>query len=491
MTAALPNSADARRLLDGYSPLPGGIDEMVDSAAMPRSHWRSFISLIESLGPAELQRRWEQARVLIHENGVTYNINGDPPGMDRPWKLDAIPVVHSAADWASLSRGITQRARLLDAMLTDFYGPQRLLRERVIRPDLVFAQSGFLRACHGLRTPQGRYLHLYGCDLGRAVDGSFCVVHDRTQAPSGAGYALENRLVLARSFPDLFRDCRVERLAVFFRTMRLALASLASHARDNPRIVVLTPGPLNEAYFEHAYLARYLGYTLVEGSDLTVRDEQVFLKTLGGLHRVDVILRRTDADFCDPLEIRADSFLGVAGLTGAARAGNVAIANALGSGLVEASALMPLLPRLCRTLLGEDLLLRSVPTWWCGDPEGLLYTLDHLGELVIKPAFPTRHFGPIFTDQLTRDELADLAARIEERPLDFVAQVPIAFSSSPVLATDHLEPRHVMLRALATLSAAGGSAPEQGEYAVMPGGLVRFSNTPEERVVSMQRDGGS
>ena len=235
---------------------------------------------------------------------------------------------------------------------------------------------------------------------------------DRTQAPSGAGYALENRIVMTRTLPEAFRDCRVHRLALFFQTFRDTLRALAPRNRDNPRVVLLTPGPYNETYFEHAYLARYLGYTLVEGGDLTVRDNRVFLKVLGGLQPVDVIFRRLDDDFCDPLELRPDSFLGVPGLVHAVRSGNVAVANALGTGLLETPALPAFLPRLCRALLGEELLLESVPTWWCGDPESLRYVLDHLADLVIKPAFPATRMEPVFPADLPAEQRAALADRI-------------------------------------------------------------------------------
>ena len=240
-------------------------------------------------------------------------------------------------------------------------------------------------------------------DLARSPDGQWWVLADRTQAPSGAGYALENRIVLLRSLPEAFRDCQVHRLASFFRAQRDTLMALAPQPRDQPRVVLLTPGPYNETYFEHAYLARYLGFTLVEGGDLTVRDRRVFIKTLEGLQPVDVIFRRLDDSFCDPLELRSDSSLGVAGLVEAARAGNVTIANALGSGVIETAAIMPFLPGLCRHLLGEELMLPSVATWWCGQPKELQYVLEHLDQLVAKRAFPTRSAGAGVRPKAERD----------------------------------------------------------------------------------------
>ena len=323
-----------------YHPSTGVYDESVLSSGNPRPHWRHFVSLFEKLGRDELAARWENGRRIIHEHGVTYNIYGDPQGMDRPWELDMVPLLIPAEEWSRIEAGLTQRAKLFNLILADLYGPQRLLRDGLIPPALVFANPGFLRACHGLRVPQKIYLHLHAVDLARSPDGQWWVLADRTQAPSGSGYALENRIVLSRILPDEFRDCHVQRLASFFRLERDMLRNLAPGQPDNPNVVLLTPGPHNETYFEHAYLARYLGFTLVEGGDLTVRDRRVFLKTLEGLQTVDVIFRRIDDTFCDPLELRSDSFLGVPGLVEAARAGNVAIANALGCGLLESPAFL-------------------------------------------------------------------------------------------------------------------------------------------------------
>src|SRR4051812_26120454 len=351
-----------------YAPSPSFFDELQESSGAVRPQWQMFLNLLNDLGPAELQRRWHTARQLIHDNGVTYNVYGDPAGMDRPWNLDAIPFIIGAEEWATIDTALVQRARLLNFILADLYGPQRLLREGLLPPQLVFGHRGYLRPLHGVQVPGGTWLHFYAADLGRAADGGLCVIGDRTQAPSGTGYALENRLVVSRALPDVFRDCRVQRLATFFRTFRETLKSLAPHNKENPRIVLLTPGPFNETYFEHAYLARYLGFTLVEPGDLTVRDNHVFLKTLGGLQQVDVILRRQDDDYCDPLELRHDSSLGIAGLVQAVHSGNVAVANALGSGLLETPALMMFLPRLCRYFLGEELKIPSVNSYWCGDP---------------------------------------------------------------------------------------------------------------------------
>jgi uncharacterized circularly permuted ATP-grasp superfamily protein/uncharacterized alpha-E superfamily protein len=469
---------------NGYQALAGAHDEMVDAQGRLRPHWHTFSQALDTLGLGELTRRWEEAKQLIRENGVTYNVYGDPRGMDRPWQLDPIPLLISPTEATTIEDGLIQRARLLELIVADLYGPQQLLKNGLLPPELIFGHPGFLRPCHGMALPGKRYLHLYAADVGRSPDGSIWVLGDRTQSPSGAGYALENRIVMSRMLPEVFRDCRVQRLALFFRTLRDTLRSIAPHHRDNPRIVLLTPGPYNETYFEHAYLAGYLGYTLVEGGDLTVRDSRVFLKVLGGLQPVDVILRRLDDDFCDPLELRSNSFLGVPGLVHALRAGHVAVANSLGSGVMETPALMAFLPALCRFLLGQELTIPSVPTWWCGAPQALDHVLANLSRMVIKPIVANARFQPVFGDRLSGAQQATLAERIRARPADFVGQEQISLSTAPVLAGNRLEPRHLAVRTFL-------AATEDGSYSVIPGGLTRISASADTLVVSMQQGGGS
>ena len=470
-------------LADGYRQAPGVYDEMSPASGVLRPHWDRLIDSMSALGVDELARRWKIARQRIRENGVTYNVYGDPLGMDRPWNLDSIPLLIPPSEWAVLEAGLVQRARLLNLVLADLYGPQQLLRGGLLPPALVFANPAFWRPCHGLPTPPQPYLHLLAVDLARSPDGQWWVLSDRTQAPSGAGYALENRTVLAETFPDLFREFQVERLASFFRSFRDTLLNLSPSRRDNPQVVLLTPGPFNETYFEHSYLARYLGFTLVQGGDLTVRDSRVFLKTLDGLKPVDVILRRVDDGFCDPIELRADSFLGVAGLVEAVRAGHVVVANALGSGLVESPAFMPFLPQLSRQLLGEPLKLPSVATWWCGQSKPLQYVLDNLEFLVVKPAFPAHGLEPVFGGKLAGEERSRLLARLRERPYAFAGQELLNLSTVPVWSENRLAPRRVVLRVF--LASFGDS------WVVMPGGLARVSPSLDTPVVSMQRGGGS
>ncbi len=468
---------------DHYRALAGCYDELIASDDSVRRYWQPFVDAMELLGGDEIRRRWEESQDLIRQNGVTYNVYGDPRGTDRPWQLDPIPLLMSPAESRVLEDGLIQRASLLDMILADLYGPQRLLGRGFLPPELVFGNPAFLHPCHAMQVPANRYLHLYAANLGRSDDGKIVVLGDRTQAPSGTGYALENRLVLSRMLPELFRDCRVQRLAPFFQAVRDILQSIAPHNRDNPRVVLLTPGPYNETYFEHAFLAGYLGYTLVEGGDLLVRGNRVYLKLLGGLQPVDVILRRVDDDYCDPLELRGSSFLGVPGLLQVLRAGNVAMANALGSGLVETPALLAYLPAISRELLGEDLKLPWAESWWCGEPVGLGHVLAKLSRMVIKPAFANRRFEPVFADRLDSQQLQDLACRIRARPGDFVGQEQIALSSVPVMQGERLQSRYAAVRVFLTA--------RNGTYTVMPGGLTRVSCSSDSKVVTMQKGGGS
>ena len=461
-------------------------DELGDERGEVRAAWRTFVARFDALAPGELARRWEQARHLLHDNGVSFNVYGDAKGLERPWPLGPMPIVVGPDDFAALSAGLAQRARLFDALLADLYGPQRLLDEGHLPAELVLAHPGFLRACRGITPTGGRFLHFYAADVVRQGSGAWCVLADRTQAPSGAGYALENRIIVSRLLPDEFRECHVERLAPYFQQVRRAMTALAPHAKDNPRIVLLSPGPYNATYFEQAFLAQYLGYMLVNGSDLTVRDGCVYLKTLGGLHRVDVILRRLNDDFCDPLELRADSALGVPGLVQAIREGNVAVANAVGSGVVQTAALMPFLPGVCRALLGEELSLPAVETWWCGEPRVLAHVLAKLPDMVLKPAFPTGRTEPIFCDALDAAALAELRARLQANPSLYVAQHREALSTTPLWEGGELQPRRLLLRSFVVSDAASGAS-----YRMMAGGLGVVAARDQRHDISIQRGAAS
>ncbi|MCB1967082.1 MAG: circularly permuted type 2 ATP-grasp protein, partial [Candidatus Accumulibacter sp.] len=384
-----------RPLLSTYLQKPDRFDEMLAEDGGIRGAWQPFLAHLDAATPEQMRHRLDYVRRRILENGVTYNVYADPEGADRPWELDPLPLILCPDEWQELASAVKQRARLLNAVLRDLYGEQTLLRDGTLPPALIYGHNNFLWPCQKVKPLGDTYLHLYAADLARSPDGRWWVIADRTQAPSGAGYALENRTIVGRLFPELFRDLRVQHLASFFRDLQQALAHWAPHGAEAPLIVLLTPGPYNETYFEHAYLARYLGFPLVEGQDLTVRGESVYLKTLNGLRRVHAIMRRLDDDYCDPLELRGDSALGVPGLLQAVRAGNVLVANALGSGLLESAALPGFLPGACEKLLGEPLAMPSVATWWCGEQAALDYTIANLEHLVIKGSYPSQTFDPL------------------------------------------------------------------------------------------------
>ena len=422
---------------------------------------------LAGLGVEELRRRQSEATRLIDQDGVVYRDASGPRGGRRRWRLDPMPVVLDSGAWAEIESGIIERAELLDLVLTDLYGPRELLRRHLIPPEVVLGHPGFLHACDGIRLPGEHQLFNYAADLGRCEDGSLVVLADRTQAPSGSGYAMENRLVCQRVLPTLYRDAGVHRLAPFFRWLRSALQAAAPPDVEDPRIVVLSPGPYNETAFEHAVLASTLGYPLVEGSDLTVRGGSVWMRSLGQREPVHVILRRVDDTYCDPLELNPESQLGVTGLVQATRAGTVSVVNALGSGVLENPALAAFEEAVARHLLGRPLRLPAVPSWWCGDPVARAYVLEHLSELVLRPTSPIRGNGSVFGWEASSAELEELRARIEARPAGWVGQAAATTESAPTLTGDGIELRRSVLRAFAI--------PRGSSYVVMPGGLTRVA----------------
>ena len=462
----------------GYAALPGVPDEYLDAAGRPRDQWRNFLSRFERIGDEQITRRFAAADRHIRDLGISYRAYGET--RERSWPLSHVPLLVSAAEWREISAGIVQRADLMERILVDIYGAGRLMAEQALPAAAVTGSADFLRPMCGVQPPGGRWLRLYACDIGRGPDGRWWVLGDRAQAPSGTGYTLENRLVLSRAFPGLYRDMNVERLAPFFRRFRAGLADAA--ARPEPRICLLTPGPYSETYFEQAYLARYLGILLVEGDDLTVEDGMVHVRTIAGLKRADVVWRRVDADWCDPLEANAASRLGVPGLFQAIRDGSVTVANMPGSGLVESRALLGFMPALCRRLLGEDLRLPNIATWWCGQPTERAHVLERLGELVVAGAFSDTLpdgrgrrglIGADLDDAGRRTFLADL----EARPIDYVGQEVVRLSTTPMWHDGRLVPRPFVLRVFA-------AATEDG-WEVMPGGFCRISDRPDARAVSM------
>lgn len=451
-------------------------DEMYAGEGQLLPHWQGLMQELDQLGQDGLERRRLEAQRLLRENGVTFNVHDGLRGGARPWQLDPIPLLISEAEWTVIEAGLVQRAELLNLVLADLYGPQTLLKQGLLPPELVFSHAGFQRSCVGLRVPGGRPLVISSSNLARGPDGRMWVIDDRAQAPVGAGYALENRMVMTRIAPDLFRDSHVKRLASFFQPMRDRLARLAPQNREDPRIVVLTSGPYSPSYFEHAYLADYLGYPLVQGEDLSVRDGRVWQKSLEGLHQVDVILRRVDDAYCDPLELRQDSRLGITGLLQAARLGHIAIANPIGSSVLENPGLMPFLPRIASHFLGEKLKLPSVATWWCGQERECNFVLANLDKLVIKKIHRSRSSHTIFGAQLTQDEQAALRARILHQPHLYTGQEMISFSTAPSLVDNWVEPRHAVLRTFLVAT--------DDSYIAMPGGLTRIAAQQGELHVS-------
>jgi len=485
------------RLLSGYASVEGRYDELLSAPGIPRPHWDAFLRSLAARQGLEVSETLALMESEIRENGITYNVYADPKGADRPWEVDPLPLLLSATEWDEIAAGIAQRADLLNRVLGDIYGPQELLRSGAIPPSIIFGHSGYLHQVQGIRPPGGVHLFNYAADLARSPDGHWWVVNDRTQAPSGSGYALENRLVVSRVFPQMFRDLHVQHLASFFDALRESLLRWApkdvvdrASERANPLVVLLTPGPYNETYFEHALLARYLGFPLVEGSDLTVRDGCVWMKTVEGLKRVNAILRRQDDDYCDPLELRSDSALGVPGLTDCARRGTVLLANALGSGVLESGGLLGYLPKLSEQLLGEPLRLPSVATWWLGEPAALDDAWSRLDKLIIKPLERSIREPAVFGADLSAKERAALRERVAARPQRYVAQEWVHVSQAPVIEqgsdrqrAEQLGSRTVGLRVFAVATPSG--------YHVMPGGLTRVAGDDQSRVIAMQRGGRS
>ncbi|ADG67328.1 protein of unknown function DUF404 [Planctopirus limnophila DSM 3776] len=458
----------AEGLVESYPVAEGTHDEYFMSRGVLRAHTTSLVDAIQEMGPLELLRSRQQAQRTIHENSVTYTAQGDTERRNRPWEFDVIPLIIPPDQWQKLARGLSQRAYLLNMIIRDLYGEQRLLSERLLPPQLVYSNPHYSRALHDLPAPvQHQWLQLYAGELARNPGGDWVIVSDRTEAPSGVAYALENRIVGSSIFPKVFRDQRVQRLAPFFIALRELLQKMAYDHRDNPRIVLLSQGPSNPNFFEDAYLARYLGYSLVEGEDLAVRDQQVMLKTLGGLLPVDVLFRRLDDLDCDPLELKADSFRGVTGLVQALRARQCAVANALGCSLLETPAIMAYLPQIARNWLGTELDLPSTQTWWCGDPKSLEYVRQHANSLWIRPAFSHSNLPSGRPAELSQSQRDTLLAAMNHRPHLYVGQEIVRRSKAPVLLNDSWQSWHVGLRTYLVASNSG--------YVAMPGGLVRCS----------------
>ena len=465
---------------------PGHFDELRTSNGSLREPWVSFFSRLGGDGLRNLPETAETVDRVIAQNGITYNVFSDKQDQSRPWSLNPLPMLITAADWRIISQGLAQRARLLNRILKDVYNERHLLDAAYLPSALVLGNPGYLRAMHGVTPPGGIYLHVVAFDVARDPEGRWWVIGQRTQSPSGLGYVLENRLIVSRLFPQTYREMRVQHIASSYRRLLEALEAQARPlAVGTPRFALLSSGPHSETYFEHAYLARYLGIPLVEGPDLTVRNDQVYLKTIHGLQRIHGLLRRLDDDFCDPLELKAESTLGVPGLLQAIRAGNVVMANALGTGFLESPAIQGFLPSICEHLLGESLHMPSLHTWWCGEHAAWQDVSPHLNTQVIKPTFanqPSTNFEPIIASLLTKSQLDDWRVWIQRQPDIYTTQTYLPFSQVPTWRNPVIESRTAMMRFYAIVG-------EDGDWQVMPGGMTRVAAV-DPHIVSI-RGGGS
>jgi uncharacterized circularly permuted ATP-grasp superfamily protein/uncharacterized alpha-E superfamily protein len=454
--------------------------------------WAQFFGHLNGDGAAGLTQRADSLERQIRDNGVSYNVYADEDGPQRPWSLDLFPLIIPPQGWQQIESGILQRMRLLEGVMADVYGPQQLLAQGLLPPALVQAHPGYLRAMHGVAPVGGTHLHIAAFDLARGPDGNWWVVGQRCQAPSGLGYLLENRLAVSRQFPEAFHGMRVQRLAGTYRALIESLKQMSPAGQDS-HLALLTPGPYNETYFEHAYLARYLGLTLVEGSDLIVRDERLYLKTLKALVPVHVLLKRVDDQYLDPLELLPDSTLGVPGLLQAIRAGNVLVANAPGSAFLESPALLGFLPALSRHLLGEELQMPALATWWCGERSAMEEALPQLAESAIKPTYPGTSihasFDAVLGHALSARERDEWAGRIVRQSDDYTLQAYLPLSQMPTWqAAAAGEPSQVLARSVMLRVFAVSDGPKS--WRVLPGGLARLTSKTVE-LASMQRGGSS
>lgn len=469
-------------LLEGYRPFPGVYDEMIDETGSVRPHWSAFVGRLGAEAPEALARRFGAADRYLRESGVFYRVYDDPTAAARPWPLSHVPLVISPEDWAIIEAAVIQRARLIETFLADVYTGGETLARLGFPTSVIAGSPDFLRPLVQSGESGQRQLHVYAVDLARNPTGQWCVLRDRTQAPSGAGYALENRVALSRALSDVFRTFDVHRLAPFFDALRAELAQ--DREPDDAGVCLLTPGPHNETYFEHSYLARYLGFRLVEGSDLMVLGGEVYLRTVTGLRKVRVLVRRIDGDFADPLELNARSKLGIPGLVRAARRGHVTLANALGSGVAEARALLAFLPALAEPLLGEPLRLPNAATWWCGQEAEREAVIEALDERVVAPAFSRTSSGippggPWVGSQLDKAERTTLIDAIRSRGVDFVGHEVANLSTTPVWRDGRLEPHPFVFRVFVAATGDG--------YTVMPGGFALIGEQNDLRTLSMQR----
>lgn len=436
-----------------------------------------MLGSLRELGGDVLREREQKTRRILRDDGATYNSYSGDGSPSSSWELDPVPYIIGSEDWARIEAGLLERSELFNLILRDLYGPRTLLRHGTLPPEALFSHGGFLRACQGIQLPGEHELILHAVDMVRRRDGSMCVLSDRTQAPSGAGYVLENRTVMSRVFPSLYRDSHVHRIASFYQRLRLKLISL-SPSDEAPLIALLTPGGQNEAYFEHTYLAGYLGFPLVQAGDLLVRNGFLWMKSMDGLRRVDVLMRWVDDIYCDPVELRSDSRLGVPGLLEVVRSGHVVVANPLGSGVLENPIFLKYLPHISRSLLGREPRLDSVQTYWCGDDDDLQFITTHIRKLIIKPAYRGSGITSVWGGDLSEEQIDQLLATVQSKRYQYVAQERLEQPHIPSFAAHTLEPRPSLLR---TFSVATDSS-----YKILPGGLTRIGIDTGSRVISMQ-----
>ncbi|QYK43433.1 MAG: circularly permuted type 2 ATP-grasp protein [Paracoccaceae bacterium] len=465
--------------MDGYAPLPGVADEVFAPDGTLRPVWQPFLTALASLPDAQRNASFARGTQYLRDAGVFFRHYGPEGSTEREWPLSPVPVIISEREWAGIETGLVQRADLLESVMADLYGQARLVAEGHLPATVVARNGEWLRPMTGIVPKGGHFLHFIAFDIARNPDGTWFVLGDRVQAPSGAGFALENRVATSRIFPEVFQRSNVHRLAGFFRAFRDALEGLRRH--DGARPGILSPGPLNDTYFEHAYIARYLGFALLEGEDLTVQDGQVMVRTIEGPRPVDVLWRRMDAGFADPLELDPKSRIGTPGLVGAIRRGNLAMVNALGSGLLETRAFLAFLPRIARALRGEPLDMPNVATWWCGQAAERRHVATNISRMTIAPALSNRL--PFETDHPAVPGDADLplAEWLARDGEALVGQERVRLSTTPVWTEDGLRPRPMSLRVFLARIGDG--------WIVMKGGYARIGRSDDASAIAIQAGG--
>ena len=458
-------------------------DEMFDTKCGIRPHWTDIINGLDNTGIKQLELKQLEIDWRLEDNGVTYNIYNDPEGTNRRWNLDPIPLVLTSSEWDEISKGLKQRAKLLNLIFKDLYTEQKLIKEGIIPAEIIFGHKGFIPEVFNFENIDYYSMRFYATDISRGPDGKFWVINDRTQSPSGLGYAVENRLTMNSICDDLYPNVKILKMANFIEGFKNMLKSLSPSNQDNPLIALLTPGPLNETYFEHSYISSFLDLNLVQGEDLLVKNNQLWLKSLNGLRKVDTLIRRVDSQYCDPLELRNDSQLGVAGLVNVVRKDNLSMINPIGVGILENIGLNPFMKNIAKFLLDEELILPQIATWWCGQEKELDFVLKNIRNLIIKRIDRTDNIEIHFAQKLNDSDLNNLIEKIKEDPHYYVGQEIIDFSTTPSFTKGKIEPRNTVIRSFAYL--------HENEYHIMPGGLIRVSPTKDSLVVSNQKGGTS